>query len=142
MLNRPVESCLGLTKSAGTLLLLMSLVAAAGCGNENESIVRGKVTYQGKNLTGGTILFNPIDETQPSAHAAIHSDGSYEIKAIAGENKVIINWYSEVDPTLEPGDPGYTIPKPLIPSKYSNIDTTPLVRTVEKQETVIDFALD
>ncbi|MEW4563854.1 hypothetical protein AB1K70_15070 [Bremerella sp. JC770] len=123
-------------------LLLLPLVAAIGCGNENESIVRGTVTYQGKSLTGGTILFNPVDETQPSAHTVIKDDGSYEIKAIAGENKVIINWYTEVDPTLEPGDPGYTIPKPLIPPKYSNIDTTPLTRTVGKQEAVIDFELD
>lgn len=129
-------------KSVTTFALLMGLIAAAGCGNENESVVRGKVTYQGKSLSGGTILFNPTDETQPSAHTAINADGSYEIKAIAGENKVIINWYSEVDPTLESGDAGYTIPKPLIPPKYSNIDTTPLVRTVEKQETVIDFELE
>lgn len=131
-----------LTPMAWSIACLIPLLAAFGCGNENESIVRGKVTYQGKNLTGGTILFNPLDETQPSAHTAIQEDGSYEIIAIAGENKVIINWYSEVDPTLEPGDAGYTIPKPLIPPKYSSIDSTPLVRTIDKQEAVIDFDLE
>jgi len=142
MLVRPDEVWFGIARRCSTVMLLVGLVAAAGCGNENESLVRGKVTYQGKSLTGGTILFNPVDETQPSAHTAIHSDGTYEIKAIAGENKVIINWYSEVDPTLEPGDPGYTIPKPLIPPKYSSIETTPLVHTVGKGEAEIDFELE
>ncbi|MBA2113529.1 hypothetical protein [Bremerella alba] len=142
MIIRTHEACLRFTQFGFTLALLIPLVAAVGCGNEKESVVRGKVSYQGKNLTGGTILFNPMDETQPSAHTAIGADGSYEIRAIAGENKVIINWYSEVDPTLEPGDPGYTIPKPLIPPKYSNIDTTPLVHIVEQKEAVIDFELE
>ncbi|MEW4453696.1 hypothetical protein AB1L30_13565 [Bremerella sp. JC817] len=124
------------------LLLVTSLLCLLGCGPQNESVVRGTVTYQGKKLTGGSVLFNPVDETQPSAHAAIGPDGTYEIRAVTGENKIVINWYSEVDPRLEPGDPGYAIPRALIPEKYSRIDSTPLIRTVEPKETVIDFDLD
>ncbi len=76
------------------------LVACAGCGvpasvNSKLIPVKGKVTYKGKALTGGSVTFEP--DSGRGAHGEINSDGMYEMTtfkagdgAIAGPHRVAI----------------------------------------------------
>lgn len=125
------------------LFMLLALIGlASGCSdNAGTTPVRGTVTYQGKPLEGGTVLFNPINSAHSPARAKIQPDGTYELHAPPGEHKIAVNLYTETDPSLEPDDPGYKPAQSLIPEKYSSIARTPLKGTVTEQETVIDLEL-
>jgi hypothetical protein len=123
-------------------LPLLVLAMVVGCGDgSNTSTVHGTVTHEGKTLERGTLLFNPVDASLPPSRATIQSDGTYELAAVPGDYKITVSLFSETDPNLEPGDPGYEEPKSLIPVKYSSLNSTPLRGTVESQETAIDLEL-
>src|ERR1700736_3962239 len=63
------------------------LVLCAGCGGPTTpevAAVRGKVSYRGKPLATGTIVFAPDSlrgNSGPLARADIQADGSYQLKA-------------------------------------------------------------
>jgi hypothetical protein len=58
-------------------LVLLVAVAAGGCGRKT-AVVRGKVTYEGKPLTMGSVIL--VDEGgRFSARGPIQPDGTYEI---------------------------------------------------------------
>ncbi len=135
----------------GCLAVFLAIGAVvAGCG-ENRPVtcpVHGKVTYQGKPVPRGTVLFNPVDPTQPPARGMIASDGTYELTtfragdgAVPGKHKIVINATTEVDPAREVGELGYRIPQSLVPAEYSSLSTTPLERTVGGPEKTIDLEL-
>jgi hypothetical protein len=82
------------------LLVLLLAVAAAGCGGGKSATVRGKVSYQGKSLTMGSVIL-VSEDGQLSARGAIQPDGTYEItQAPTGKVKVGV---SNAPP---PGAPG------------------------------------
>jgi hypothetical protein len=60
--------------------LVLLLLGAAGCGAPSGS-VKGKVYYQDKPLTGGTVLFVPA-AGGASASATIDEQGNYSITKI------------------------------------------------------------
>lgn len=69
-------------KVAGSIALVaLLLLPCAGCGSKAGTFaattvpVKGKVTYQGKPLTKGTIKFEP--DSGREAHGEINSDGSF-----------------------------------------------------------------
>ena len=121
--------------------ILPIFLIAAGCTQEQGALVRGTVTYEGKRLEGGTVLFNPVDDELPATHAPIQADGTYQLRATPGEHKVVVNFYTKVNPEVEVGDSGYQVPRPLIPPKYSSLQTTPLRATVEPGESTVDLKL-
>ncbi len=60
------------------------LVLVLGCGGSEETLapVQGQVFYQGKPLTGGTIVFTPDPRRGghgPQAWAEIDADGRYHL---------------------------------------------------------------
>ena len=61
------------------LLVLGFLVGAGGCGN--RATVCGRVTYQGRPVTYGAVIFVAGDRTARSA--VIAPDGSYKIEGLA-----------------------------------------------------------
>jgi hypothetical protein len=61
------------------LLVLLFLVGAGGCGN--RATVSGKVTYQGRPVTYGAVIFVAGDGTARSA--VIAPDGSYKIEGLS-----------------------------------------------------------
>jgi hypothetical protein len=68
-------------------LALLALVAL-GCGGRGN--VSGKVTYQGKFLVFGTVLFEGSDGSLRQGNIA--SDGSYTVRDVApGEAKVAVS---------------------------------------------------
>jgi hypothetical protein len=63
----------------------LAFLACVGCGSRSGSgsvtstvPVKGKVTYQGKPLTQGTITFEP-DDIGREAHGNISADGSFTL---------------------------------------------------------------
>src|SRR3954453_15983538 len=109
--------------------------AAGGCGPSPPQLgkVQGKVTYKGKPLGFGSVVFlpaaglgkeGPTGAGQP-ASGDIQADGSYVLStnapgdgAIVGENKVVV---VAIDPIKR---------KSVIPQRYQDAVTTPLSRTV------------
>jgi hypothetical protein len=61
-------------------LLVSSLLLALGCGSRGS--VTGTVTYRGKSMPGGMVLF--IHEHKGAFSAAIKEDGTYQIADIPG----------------------------------------------------------
>ncbi len=122
--------------------LLASLSLVGGCGGAAGTYsVTGQVTYQGQPLQHGTVMFNPTASDLPPVLGRIQSDGSYEIRAAPGDYKVVVNATTEVDPNLEPDDPGYQPPTSLIPEVYSNPLQTPLEVTVTSGNNTIPLEL-
>jgi hypothetical protein len=69
--------------------LVVLLLGAAGCGSYGH--VKGKVYYQDKPLTGGTVVFVP-DGGGQSVPATIDEQGNYTIdKIAAGPVKIAVD---------------------------------------------------
>lgn len=148
----------------------MMALALAGCtlggcdsGPKYEHAkVHGKVTYQGKPVTLGSVLFVPIEapkegSSMQPASGSINPDGTYELKseadagAILGEHKVIViaidGGQPEAEPAPKDGAPGPAPSaskvkfKTLVPRKYSDLTTTPLTRKVVVGDNTIDIEL-
>jgi len=66
---------------AGALLLLAAcgclVLTATGCSSGRRATVTGKVTYQGKPLTSGTVMFYTADGSAGGS-ASIMPDGMYK----------------------------------------------------------------
>ena len=146
--HRPTWSRRRICLSLGLLIALGT--ATTGCGRAGVTVypVTGRVTYKGMAIQRGTVLFSPLDAKLPPARGVIEADGSYRLTtfrdgdgAVAGEHRVIVNALEEVAPGLETGQPGYRTPTSLVPDKYSNLNTTPLQRTIAAQKNVVDLEL-
>jgi hypothetical protein len=119
------------------LALASLLTAVSGCDSgPPRGEVRGTVTFHGKPVTEGTIMFINPSGTGGGGEAELRPDGSYEITGglIVREYVVIIS------PAMHMVDtsPGKTPPSleekpaPNIPRKYRVQATTPLRAKVEK----------
>jgi len=132
--------CVCAVVSAVTLFL-----AGCGVGQPRTAVVRGKVTYQGKPVPGGTILFTPT--SGPPATGGIQPDGSYTLTtfrkgdgAVPGSHKVVIVAVDDTSNILpEARNP---LPPPIIPAKYSSAATSDLKAEVQDKENTIDFNLE
>jgi hypothetical protein len=117
-----------------------------GCGSSKTPTaeVSGKVTYQGKPLAAGAVLFQPA--SGPAAKGEISPDGSFRLStfgshdgAILGTHKVGISCYAPAaakSPSQEPG-----LGKPLIPEKYLNFQTSGLTAEVTSDANHFEFEL-
>jgi hypothetical protein len=131
------------------LSLLAGLLLLVGChpAKEPMTLVRGKVTYKGLPLPGGTIVFIPDTSrgTQGSiAMAEIQPDGTYTLKtnellgAVAGHHRVTIA--SHQVPYLAMSAPAW---RPALPSKYRDPHLSGLVReVVPNTANTINFDLE
>jgi hypothetical protein len=84
------------------LALALALIATIeGCGSGeataltalDEAPVKGTVKVRGKLLEGGTLHFNASNATRivGSRSAPIAKDGSFDVKAIVGQNVVTVS---------------------------------------------------
>lgn len=65
-------------------IALLFLVAAAGCGGRDMAKAHGQVSYGGRPVTSGALIFSPIpagEQTQPgkSSTGDIQPDGSFQL---------------------------------------------------------------
>jgi hypothetical protein len=149
--------------SVRTAMLLVAglsvVLAVAGCsGDPNPTKlgkVYGKVTYKGKPVEAGHIVFTPSTDkggaSGQSATGEIASDGSYELTtfntgdgAILGQHVVTVTvtekGYVMPKPKAD-GTIDYKLPKTESPKKYATADKSPLRCTVVegKQEFNIEL---
>jgi hypothetical protein len=115
--------------------------------------VHGKVTYKGKPLDGGHIVFTPATgkggETGQVATGEINPDGTYEMTtfntgdgAILGQHIVtVVVQKGEMPKPDEYSRIKYELPKNLAPTKYASADKSPLRCTVVEGGTTFDIEL-
>ena len=125
----------------------------AGCGGAGKDTgpetvsVSGKVQLDGTPSEGAEVNF--LTENYAGI-AYTKADGTYQLEAEPGENKVYIRKFEgigpDADPTMLPaaGDPEAAAggPRQLVPAKYSDPEKTELKFTVpEKGADNADFEL-
>jgi hypothetical protein len=129
-----------------TILVLALLAGCAASDQLPTAKVTGKVTYKGKPVPTGTIMFIPEGD-KPSATGELKSDGTYELTtyeegdgAVLGKHSIEINALEDMAGKLPEQRSG--TPSSLIPDKYSNRSTSNLSAEVEDVEVnTIDFEL-
>jgi hypothetical protein len=117
-------------------LLFAALGVLGGCGNKQLPVApaKGQVFYQGKPLEFGSVMFQSVEG--PPARGVILPDGTFQLStygandgAVVGQHQVRIACFtsqrpSNGDPAARKGEVG--VGSSLIPSKYSNFDTSDL----------------
>lgn len=130
----------------------------AGCGGPSrpETVpVSGRVTYQGKPVPMGQIMFYP-DQGRPAV-GTIDADGHYRLRTFAPDNGAIPGHYrvtiqamrttggghaKSFDEELRRGgSSGPTKVEWLVPEEYSRLETTPLQTDVKRDSKIINFDL-
>lgn len=134
-------------RSSISLLFFLAVIALVGCSasKKKTNIVRGKVTFDGKAVPNGTVMFVP--EEGPTATGEIQSDGSYTLTtyvpgdgAVAGNYKVVIIAVQDQSNRLpEDRNP---LPPTIVPDRYTSAATTDLRAEVKEGENTIDFPLE
>lgn len=135
----------------GFMLSVLVIGAIAfGCSKSGPTVVevQGVVTYQGKPVPKGTVLFLPKPNTDGSFHPAsgvIAGDGSYSMKAfpgrkgvVPGEYLVAVNAYTG---SLMDGDAVYLVPEKFASPVSSGLalvvmaeDASPIVKNFDLQD--------
>lgn len=124
---------------------LAALLLAAGCGDKGMKTakVSGTITYKGKLVPQGSIMFQP--QAGPAATGDIEN-GKYTLKtyragdgAVLGSHKVtIISLEDQSGRLPEDRNP---LPPPIVPLKYNFPDKSGLTANVEDTANTIDFDL-
>ena len=142
------------------VVLVLCALTVFGCGPKRPETasVSGRVTYQGKPVAEGRIVFHPEDGRRP-AMAAINSDGSYRLTtfesedgALPGKHRVTIkavrvvggapvDELSKQSGEYVPNNAPLPTLEWLVPEKYSNLNTTTLTAEVKSGGNVINFDL-
>ena len=125
------------------LVLAFYALSLAGCGGgQNGTVVQGKVTYDGKPVTGGLINFYATG-ARPLG-GPLESDGSFEFELPPGEYKVRVDAPASLPEGWREGDPLPKLGPRGAPEKYADYNTSGLTATVtaENSEQTIDFNLD
>jgi hypothetical protein len=119
------------SRAVGPAILL--LIAAVGCqsGGDQLTPVKGKVTYKGAPVQGGTVVFIPDAARGTHGHMAmadIQPDGTFALKtnetlgAVPGWHKVTIAWVRQAPP----GQAAQS----MLPRKYGDAQVSGLAREV------------
>jgi hypothetical protein len=118
-----------------------------GCVHSGQAVgrVSGIVTYAGKPVPTGTVMFVPV-ESGPPAYGNIGPDGHYELStyspgdgAVVGTHKVMITALEQLPPELQ-NNPN-RLPKMLVPLKYGDSKSSGLTFEVKAGDNTIDISL-
>jgi hypothetical protein len=122
-----------LTAAVATVLL-------AGC-DRRMAKVRGEVLLDGKPLAEGTIRFESIAGTGPTAGDIIEN-GRFEVEATRGPNRVELNAWEVVLPK-KPRDPNNpredATTRELIPKQYNTKSTLVVDVGADRSEVKFDL---
>jgi hypothetical protein len=135
------------THSLFHAVVALGFLAAAGCQGTGD--VSGKVTFQGKPVVFGTVLFEGSNGALRQAN--IEKDGSYVVTGVAtGEAKAAVssrNPKSSDFIAIQRGDGPKPPPRPdypgwfPIPGKYDAPHTSGLTYSIKRGENKIDIEL-
>lgn len=127
------------------------LIVAQGCHRSPGALtpVTGRISYQGRPLTTGTIVFVPDisrGETGPAGYAKIRPDGTYVLQTTDGPG-VPAGWYRITVTSLGPPGSTYNNPLPIpqsyIPDRYCDPDQSLLACEIKSSRpNNIDLNLD
>jgi hypothetical protein len=109
-------------------LLLMVLLALAGCGGASMADVHGTVKVDGEPIADGAILFSPENGKGQPAGGPI-KDGQYSVKVQAAAMKVAINKFKLLKKVKLYNTPNVNYVQQnteVLPAKYSDIAKTEL----------------
>src|SRR5437773_3663831 len=115
--------------------LALFLAMAAGCGSGNTSPVRGKVAFKdGTPLTGGLVLFRPVDEKlQVSARGDIREDGTFILGTYKeGDGAVPGKYQVAVTPPPRRKVREKPIERPFIHPRFEQYETSGLEFEVKR----------
>jgi hypothetical protein len=129
-------------KTLGMLAIFGACCTLAGCGDSTKGAVKGKVTYQSKPVTGGTIQLVPASGSgspvlvniDPSGSFALTDVpvGSYQV-AIETDSVPTINTYQppagapkDLPQSGQQASPGAVPVKVPIPAKYKDAKSSGL----------------
>jgi hypothetical protein len=121
---------------------------SGGCGSKTpapgSATVRGKVTFNGKPVVGGLVVFTPDPqrggEGKP-ARAETAADGGFVLHLDTAP-QIPAGWY-RVSIAPPPVVPDPTSPSPLFPAKLARPDLSGLEREVQPgKEHVFEFAVE
>ncbi len=134
--------------------LLGVSVLLSGCGEGGNAPttapVKGVVTYQGKPIANLSVAFIP--DNGPLATGKTDASGKFELMtnkpgdgAIIGNHKVAISFVSDEIPPMggpDPGSENKAPPVSPIPKQYSDVKTSGLTKTVDKDAAKNNFTFD
>jgi hypothetical protein len=128
-------------------IALTLAVSVIGCSRSGfESSVSGRVTLDDKPIGPGSIVFASAQEGggNPS-NGTIQVGGNYTLKTAntpglhPGKYKVAVSMLDSPNPP--PGVRDFTPPKQLVPSKYTDVNSSGLEFEVKPGNNTIDLAL-
>ena len=135
--DRPVRP--SVLRGVSLLLGAGLLAAVCGCGRDKLDVApaKGKVTYNGKALEFGSVVFQP--EKGIPARGDIQPDGTFVLGTYGESDGAIIGKHRVRVTCNESQRPGYTPPtgeeagvgKSLIPKKYTRAQTSGLTEEVK-----------
>jgi len=120
---------------------LLSGLALVGCADRNTAVVEGTVTYDGKEITDGTIRFTPANGKAPTAGGPI-KNGRYSVRVPLGKMKVAISAPGAAGKRKvynTPNSPEMSITEEALPPRFN--DNTQLLLEVQPGTNDKDFAL-
>jgi hypothetical protein len=135
----------------GALALALGLVLAllgmqTGCGGIKKAPVSGRVTFRGKAVKSGKVIF--LGPHGYSMGSDLDGDGRYQLQAAVGENTVTVESRGVGTPVTKlsgpEGGPGYVKTAPgklLIPERYISPTHSGLKFNVQSGQNTADFAL-
>jgi hypothetical protein len=128
-------------RTGASLVVLAALILSNcwGCGSDSSHYVgatvpvKGKVTYKGKPLTEGQIVFEP-DNSGREAHGSIQPDGTFELSTFAKGDGAVPGTHRFAVTSGKIG-------KQVVPVKYQNTSSSKTeVEVAEgKSEYMVDF---
>lgn len=126
---------------------------ASGCWLRGPKVVTypvsGKVSYLGKPVTEGSVVFNPTTTGEIPAVGNLDSSGHFVLStpdvgagAVAGEHKVLV--FSRVAVVGDTGKSSKapTIVQSRVPEKFSLPEKTTIKRVVENRDNFFEINLD
>jgi hypothetical protein len=127
-------------------LLLLVFVSGCGPADDGRRSVSGTITFQGKPLDRGNIMFVPPDGLGSQTGAVI-ANGTYEIPPeqglLPGRYKVAISSADgdvPADPNTPPGPSGNFTSVDRIPKEY-NTESKLEAEVKDQAQNVIDFTI-
>lgn len=123
-------------------LSALLLVPCIGCGSSAGPAatilpVKGKVTYKGKALTGGTVTFEPDGGAGRDAHGEVRPDGTFELTTFKpGDGAMVGTHRVAITGSVGKGRSN------AVPWKYRNPSSSKLEAEVSANKTEYTFDLD
>lgn len=129
-------------RSVSWAALAVFLVAGCGGAGHPTAAVTGTVTWKGRPLVKGRVLF--MHDSGPIGYGDIGPDGRYKLDAPIGECRVAVSCREDPPQNLPPEKdvPGAYITRSLISEKYEDHMQSGLKFMVKASGNTADWKLD